>query len=692
MKLRISLNEEKGIEPSHAATGWRVADVEIKTIEDAREVFCNYSYSPHEWVGGYRSQANYKNTNFLVIDYDDGVTIDQAKETFKSTIDQAKETFKSHQYIIITSRNHQKVKSGHEADGKIDRFHVILPIQTVITEKASLVNLKLATLFAGSDPSVFDTGRMIYASPEDAKIFLNEDGNLLDVSKLTGNGKINFAKVKTPKQRFFNYPETVRDAYNNETPLLLYEGSAIKSSDLKNNTVVKSTPKFWCPLGDDCPKDEHHSPSSYLVELEDGTFIIKDFAHPETIIFKRAPVAERCHDWFRVGANFNEVVLLKDEADVRLTRRGKEDVLTRLGEDAPAYIIKEKSVPDPVSFDFIGGEGKDLSYQYMNDRLVAYAPLPRANINDNGYIDEFLTELFGEYVYFIKSWIAYFTYSNFRHLPILILTGPRGTGKSLFTEIVGMIYNNLYGRFDTATNYSEHNGLKLAIIEEADEIDNKKLYSILKDVGGTEKLIRNVKYGPKTIVRNNLNIIVLSNNRIPLYLKSKEYPTSEFNNQFFVFNLKPVTGQLNNSLKSEISKRIGWWLRTEIKDLFDRLESRSESDRSQCRYQIPVPITPDELLLFENNKTEVEIILEEFLEGLKTDYIVVSDLRALETKNINLHQLKRKLIDQNVIKSTKSHSDKRKLINVKGFIIDKGRYLKLTLAYLNRYVYRMPQK
>ncbi len=257
-----------------------------------------------------------------------------------------------------------------------------------------------------------------------------------------------------------------------------------------------------------------------------------------------------------------------------------------------------------------------------------------------------------------------------------------------------MIYDNLYGRFDTATNYTEHNGLKLAIIEEADEIDNRKLYSILKDVGGTEKLIRNVKYGPKTIVRNNLNIIVLSNNRIPMYLKAKEYPTSEYNNQFFVFNLKPVTGQLNNNLKSEIAKRIGWWLRTEIKDLFDQLEARSETDKSKCRYQIPVPITADELLLFENNQTEVELAIADFLEDLVTDYIIINDIKSLSWRTgISEHQIKRKLVDMGVIESVQSYKNKRNLRGLDGARHEHPRYLRLTKTYKEEVLYpRVAQK
>ena len=99
------------------ASGWRVADVEINNIEDAREVVCNYSYSPNEWDDGYRNNPNHIQTNFLVIEFDERVTIDQAKQIFQT-----------YQYIIISSRHHQKIKPGRESQGINDRFHVILPL------------------------------------------------------------------------------------------------------------------------------------------------------------------------------------------------------------------------------------------------------------------------------------------------------------------------------------------------------------------------------------------------------------------------------------------------------------------------------------------------------------------------------------------------------------------------------------
>ena len=190
MKLRISLNEERGDHSDRIAAGWRVADVEINNIEDAREVFCKYSYSPHEWIGGYSLKANYKYSNFLVIDFDDGVTIDQARDRFKS-----------YPYIIVTSRNHQRIKPTHEDLGQVDRFHVILPLKSEISDKSSLENLKQANLFAGSDPSVFGADRKFFASPENADIYINENGDPLDITALEYTN-CKFSKTLGQKFRF----------------------------------------------------------------------------------------------------------------------------------------------------------------------------------------------------------------------------------------------------------------------------------------------------------------------------------------------------------------------------------------------------------------------------------------------------------------------------------------------------------
>jgi len=125
-------------------------------------------------------------------------------------------------------------------------------------------------------------------------------------------------------------------------------------------------------------------------------------------------------------------------------------------------------------------------------------------------------------------------------------------------------------------------------------------------------------------------------------------------------------------------------LRTEIKDIFDNLENRSELEKFRCRYQIPVPITPEVLCLFENNKTELETILSEFLEELKTDYILISDLKSLAYSNrVNLQSLKKCLVRMGIIETTQTYQA-RGLKTFEGNSAsgaDKNRYLKLSPSF-----------
>ena len=116
---------------------------------------------------------------------------------------------------------------------------------------------------------------------------------------------------------------------------------------------------------------------------------------------------------------------------------------------------------------------------------------------------------------------------------------------------------------------------------------------------------------------------------------------------------------------------------SEIKDLFDQLENRT--DKSECRYQISVPITEEEKNLYDNNRTEIEIVLQEFLSELKTPYIVIEDLKSLSWKHgIKLHSLKRRLIEMGVIASMTSDPNGRNLTCIDKRKLARGRIIKVT--------------
>ena len=97
----------------------------------------------------------------------------------------------------------------------------------------------------------------------------------------------------------------------------------------------------------------------------------------------------------------------------------------------------------------------------------------------------------------------------------------------------------------------------------------------------------------------------------------------------------------------------------------------------------------DELLLFENNQTEVELALSDFLDDLVTDYIVINDIKSLSWKTgISEHQIKRKLVDMGVIESVQSFKDKRNLRGIDGARYPQPRYFKLTKSYREEVLFK----
>jgi hypothetical protein len=83
--------------------------------------------------------------------------------------------------------------------------------------------------------------------------------------------------------------------------------------------------------------------------------------------------------------------------------------------------------------------------------------------------------------------------------------------------------------------------------------------------------------------------------------------------------------------------------------------------------------------------TEIEIVLEEFLDELKTPYIIADDLRALSWKHdLKLHSIKRRLIEMGAVESNKSNANGRNLVGIDGRVHHKVRKYELTAKYRNK--------
>jgi len=100
------------------AAGWK--GIHCPTAGEAAKVITKYAWSPCLWAGGIRKKANFRCAMWLALDFDEGLSIDEAKETFAN-----------HLHIIGTTRNHRVEKNGVVAD----RFRVLLKASEVIRDR-----------------------------------------------------------------------------------------------------------------------------------------------------------------------------------------------------------------------------------------------------------------------------------------------------------------------------------------------------------------------------------------------------------------------------------------------------------------------------------------------------------------------------------------------------------------------------
>ena len=87
--------------------------------EDLANLTANYAYSAIEFLSGERKGKNFKCVYTIILDFDEGMTLEEAKETFSL-----------YWGYIATTKSHQQSTKGGEINGKEiekrDRFRVIL--------------------------------------------------------------------------------------------------------------------------------------------------------------------------------------------------------------------------------------------------------------------------------------------------------------------------------------------------------------------------------------------------------------------------------------------------------------------------------------------------------------------------------------------------------------------------------------
>ena len=143
-----------------------IDEIQCDTIEELAVVVSTHYWSPAIFSARKRNIGNLSRLGLLVLDVDNGCSLSDAMERFRS-----------YQHIICTSRNHQKEKHGVVTD----RFRVVLFLDKPITNdkdfKCTWSKVQEAHPFI--DEACKDSSRFFYPSPN--VVSLKADGELVKV-------------------------------------------------------------------------------------------------------------------------------------------------------------------------------------------------------------------------------------------------------------------------------------------------------------------------------------------------------------------------------------------------------------------------------------------------------------------------------------------------------------------------------
>jgi hypothetical protein len=246
--------------------------------------------------------------------------------------------------------------------------------------------------------------------------------------------------------------------------------------------------------------------------------------------------------------------------------------------------------------------------EFHPEGVRVYYPLRQSNtcaientLNLFGY-------LFREHLDFFLDWLAIYVYRNHLRLPQIILTGKRGTGKNTIMNFIAHFFPDILSDIqrDLPSDFNDYCLKKFVGIDEFSGND-KKLYDLLKHYQGSETFSVNPKGEPRFKTRNNLSIIVASNDPHPIYCEPSELPDSEHRNPWFALDLDHVSPDQFPLTPAQVKEVIDGspnFAREVLLPRYRKLEDGGVIAQ-KLRWTVPCPITLDLKIMFEESVSEL---------------------------------------------------------------------------------------
>lgn len=161
--MHISIHNSTERDPAKLSRGFTAVD--IHNISDIATYVCNHAWSHCVWRDGIRHTANYLMSDIIALDFDHGMTLDDAKWIFRG--------FK---HIIGTTKSHTLHKNGILCD----RFRVILVLSERITSHEILrTTMQYFANKYKADTQAVDAARFFF--PCTNIVSINENGKIISL-------------------------------------------------------------------------------------------------------------------------------------------------------------------------------------------------------------------------------------------------------------------------------------------------------------------------------------------------------------------------------------------------------------------------------------------------------------------------------------------------------------------------------
>jgi hypothetical protein len=571
------------IEYTGKGTHYVVSVVSVSSLE---KTFKSNNYSPIHWNSNYRHTKNFKKGVGFCLDIDETITIQKAGTILKQH---------NLNYALITTRNHKE---------EAHRFRIFIPFSCPIYnypvyKKAAVA---LAKIFKDAcDEAVFDGARQLYGSPENAYYSCSWNGQDFNVTPFLGE---DLSIIK--------YGD---GDWNDNLIVRLAKGGQVSIDKITIDENKGKTTPIFCPWHD----DQSHSAFVSFSDKSWNWFI--RCMSCEKMYWKTKippPNEERCKGYWSHAKGVYEVGLVGGEFIFKDIGEKKFYVKVsayslEVKEEVFQWIVENQHLSALRRVDLLGdGDATENIFTILKDEgivEVRYAPLP-VDKADNQFVEDYLETTFRGHKDFIKEYLAGYCFTNLRPLPTLILVGKRGTGKNTFAEAVAEIFKPLSTFWEVSKDVFNPAYEKKLLIADETLTDDKRNYTELKKISGQNEHPINKKYTPHYNVKNNINVIILSNRLLPIFVESSELPSMEELNQFFVYEFPKIAGPIDAEIGRKLKERLGYYIRTELKQVF------SGMGMHKYRYGMKVPITDEERRLFNCSVSVEDDLKDRFIQQL----------------------------------------------------------------------------